>query len=265
MPLFVLFVHVFYLFSFVLFCGFCLCILLCVFCVVFVCLYFLFLLVYFLFCLLYVYVLCFLCVFFMFVFLLLFLFVFSLFYFRNCIPTNVKKSLYIALIRSQLVYGSQLWRSSSIKEIISIERIPRRTQQVYPKYYHSNYKETLISLKILPLTLFFELNDFRVLISNYQNPITVFQIPKYVAFSSNSNRSAHCKLVHTSSIANSSSKFYSNHFPRQWNSVPPLELTLPIQNLKIIVTAHLRNILLLILTHPTHVHSTACVLVIDVF
>ena len=42
----------------------------------------------------------------------------------NCIIT--KKKLFLSLVRSQIMYCSQLWRPSLIKDISSLERVQRR-------------------------------------------------------------------------------------------------------------------------------------------
>ena len=39
---------------------------------------------------------------------------------------STKKQLYLSLVRSQLSYGSQLWRPMLIKHIVSLEKIQRR-------------------------------------------------------------------------------------------------------------------------------------------
>ena len=38
-----------------------------------------------------------------------------------------KKLLYVSLVRAQLTYCSQLWRTYLIKDIIQLERVQRRS------------------------------------------------------------------------------------------------------------------------------------------
>ena len=52
--------------------------------------------------------------------------------FKTGCSTEAKKKLYIALVHSQLIYCSQLWRPQLIKDITALERIQRRaTKYIY--------------------------------------------------------------------------------------------------------------------------------------
>ena len=46
--------------------------------------------------------------------------------FSSAVSVWAKRSLYLTLVRSQLVYCSQIWRPSFVKDISSLERIQRR-------------------------------------------------------------------------------------------------------------------------------------------
>ena len=49
-------------------------------------------------------------------------------------PVNLKKQLYISLVRSHLCYCSQIWRPNLIKDITNIERIQRKaTKFITPR------------------------------------------------------------------------------------------------------------------------------------
>ena len=58
----------------------------------------------------------------------------------------VKKQLYISLIRSQLLYCSQVWRPYTYI-ILLLERVQRRVLN----NYQSSYKSCLLNFKLLPL------------------------------------------------------------------------------------------------------------------
>uniref|UniRef100_A0A1X7TU66 Reverse transcriptase domain-containing protein n=1 Tax=Amphimedon queenslandica TaxID=400682 RepID=A0A1X7TU66_AMPQE len=72
---------------------------------------------------------------------------------------KVRKLLYISLVRSKLVYGSQLWRPMYIKDIVILERIQRRATRFITNDYVSNYRDRLLSLRMLPLMYTLELLD----------------------------------------------------------------------------------------------------------
>ena len=58
---------------------------------------------------------------------------------------QTKKKLYISLIRSKLIYSSQLWNPYLIKDIVKLERIQRRATKFFLNDYSSNYKSRLQS------------------------------------------------------------------------------------------------------------------------
>ena len=64
---------------------------------------------------------------------------------------EVKKLLYLSLVRSHLTYCSQLWRPSLIKDIVCLERIQRRATKFILNDYSMDYKSRLTSLGLLPL------------------------------------------------------------------------------------------------------------------
>ena len=115
--------------------------------------------------------------------------------FKN-ISINAKKQLYIALVRSQLLYCSQLWRPQLIKDNITmLERIHHRATKYILNDYTSSNKSRLQHLNILPLMFIFELQDLMFLI---KSPTDNFNINNYITFSSGITRSrTHHKLVAT--------------------------------------------------------------------
>ena len=59
--------------------------------------------------------------------------------------------LYISLVRSKLIYSSQLWNPYLIKDIVMLERIQRCATKFILNDYTSSYKSRLLKLNILPL------------------------------------------------------------------------------------------------------------------
>ena len=92
----------------------------------------------------------------------------------NCIITKMK--LYLSLVRSQLMYCSQLWRPSLIKDIHSLQRVQRRATKYILNNYSSDYKSRLMNLKLLLLMYIYEMNDISFL-SNPISPLFTFQHP----------------------------------------------------------------------------------------
>ena len=67
----------------------------------------------------------------------------------TCNVLSVRKRLYISLVRSQLSYGSQVWRPSLIKDIVNLERVQRKAS----KYFLSDYVLLHVPIKIALLSL----------------------------------------------------------------------------------------------------------------
>ncbi len=55
-------------------------------------------------------------------------------------PINIKKSLYLSLVRSQLTYCSQLWFPNKIQDIILLERVQWRATKYILNNYNISYK-----------------------------------------------------------------------------------------------------------------------------
>lgn len=148
-------------------------------------------------------------------------------------PVNIKKHLYIMLVRSQLTYCSQLWRPRLIKDIKCLERVQRRATKFVLQDYSSDYKTRLLSLKLLPLMYWFELQDILFLIRCFKDPSDNFFILNYVSFVNLNTRStARKKLRINFNKTSLSQHFYFNRVARLWNSLPPLDLSLSFNTLK---------------------------------
>ena len=100
---------------------------------------------------------------------------------RRTVPSSsLKRSLYVSLVRSHMTYCCQLWRSHLIKDIIKLERVQRRSTKFILKDYESDYKCKLTSLNLLPLMLWFELQDLTLLVKSYKEPMDNVNIHEYV-------------------------------------------------------------------------------------
>ena len=110
----------------------------------------------------------------------------SLRFVRWSIPSStsiVRFHLYLSLVRSKLTYCYQLWRPYLIKDIISLECVQRRATKFVLNDYSSNYKARLISLKLLPLMYWFELQDILLLVKCMKEPAENFDISTCVSLS----------------------------------------------------------------------------------
>ena len=146
---------------------------------------------------------------------------------------SLKKHLYLELVRSQFVYCSQLWRPRLIKDIKSIERIQRRATKFILHDYTSEYKSRLISLHILPLMYWLELQDLLFLIKCLKEPSDNFNPLSFISFVNSNTRSATAnKLKVNFNRTCHSRHFYFNRIVRLWNSLPVIDLSLSYATLK---------------------------------
>lgn len=145
----------------------------------------------------------------------------------------IKKLLYIAIVHSQVTYCSCLWQPHLLKNIALLEKLQRWTTKfILNDYSHLDYKNRLLSLNLLPLSMVLELNDLIFFIKSYQSPSNSFNIMNHLSFTSSHTRSGnYFKLQHTLSSNNSTRHFYFNCLPHLWNSLPPLDPNLPLSSL----------------------------------
>ena len=147
---------------------------------------------------------------------------------------STKKRLYISLVRSQLLYGSQIWRPVLIKDINLIESIQRHATKYILNDYTSDYKARLTKLHLLPLSMLFELHDICFFIKSLKSDAnSSFNIVNFVSFNTNQTRSgSHMKLVQPLSKHSRDKQFYFNRLPSLWNSLPAIDLTLSYKLIK---------------------------------
>ena len=89
--------------------------------------------------------------------------------FHHISSISTKRTLYISIIRPQILYGSQIWCAHLIKDITKIENIQRRASKFILNDFLSDYNSRLTSLHILPLMLSMELNDIIFLVRCLQS------------------------------------------------------------------------------------------------
>ena len=74
-------------------------------------------------------------------------------------PEKVSRSLFTALVRSDVEYGSSLWSGTSKRNLQLIEGIQRRATNYILHYPDIDYRERLSKLKLLPLSFRREIID----------------------------------------------------------------------------------------------------------
>ena len=74
---------------------------------------------------------------------------------------SARRSLYLALVKSQLSYATQVWSPDKIALKTQIERVQRRATRWILKQRVGvmSYRDRLLTLKLLPLTFDRELKD----------------------------------------------------------------------------------------------------------
>ena len=128
---------------------------------------------------------------------------------------------------------SQLWRPFLIKHINLLESIQRQATKWILNDYHVSYRSCLMSLQLLPLMYVYNINDIIFFIDPYQPPSTYFNIAEHVQFiTSNTRFGSSQTMIHHRCLSNTTQKFYFHHLPRLWNSLPRIDLTLPICTIK---------------------------------
>ena len=121
---------------------------------------------------------------------------------------GIRKRLYLALVRSQLSYCSQLWRPRLMKDIVCLEKVQRRASKYILGDRESDYRSRLITLNLLPLMYWLELQDLIFCVKSLQSPSDNFNIRNYLQFSTSSTRSSGCKLLYKASCSSTTRHFY---------------------------------------------------------
>ena len=139
---------------------------------------------------------------------------------------SIKKALFISLVRSHLTFCSQIWRPYLLKDMRHLEQIQRRASKFILNDFTSDYKLRLINLNLLPLTMWFELQDIMFLMKAIKFPSENFKIKDFITFSSSNTRaSAHNKLQRNPLCKSRKAKqFYFNRISRLQSTLRPPEV-----------------------------------------
>ena len=152
--------------------------------------------------------------------------------FSNSVSISAKCSLYKSLVCSQLLYCSVVWRPYLLVDIKCLELVQRRATKFIIKGTTMDYRNRLINLHLLPLMMEFEIADIIFFVKSLKYPSDHFNICNFVQFSTISTRSStFFKLRHSICSNKTKSNFYFNRIPRLWNSLPSLDIDLPLSSL----------------------------------
>ena len=99
--------------------------------------------------------------------------------FKNSHCPQARKSLYISIIRANLLYCSPLWRPYLLKDIDSLERVQRCATKFILSDCKSDYKTRLKQLSILPFMYTNKIADM-FFDNSIKNPSPRFNILNYV-------------------------------------------------------------------------------------
>jgi len=128
----------------------------------------------------------------------------------NHSPATLVK-LYTSLVRSQLLYCTQLWCPYLMKDILYFEQIQCRSTKHILSDYTSGYKDhgQLTKIKLFPLMYLLELQDILFAVKSIKTPTNQFCITNYIALSTTNTRSsASNKLIHPRHLNNVSRHSY---------------------------------------------------------
>ena len=158
----------------------------------------------------------------------------------NSSSVATRRQLYLSLVKSKLSYCSQLWRPRLIKDIRNFERIQRRATKFILQDYSLDYKTRLLSLNLLPLMHWYELQDMMFLVKCFKNPMDNLIIHDYVEFVTSTTRaSSNGKLRHKFCRLSTPRHFYFNRIVRLWNLFPRIDLSLSLPSIKHLLLNHL--------------------------
>ena len=148
--------------------------------------------------------------------------------------SNLRKKLYLSMVRSHLSYGSQLWRPLLTKDVLSLEKIQRRATKFILQDYNYDYKAILLSLNLLPIASWLELQDLLFVVKCLLDPPNNFNARDYICFSpTNTRSSTKNKLVHNFSRTNAGRHFYFCGIIRLWNAAPEIDLKKSFSSIKL--------------------------------
>ncbi len=134
---------------------------------------------------------------------------------------NVKKQLYLTLVKSLISYCCQLYRPFLVRDIQSIERIQRRATKYILSDFTIDYKTRLSSLSMLPLMYWLDLQDLVFMVKCLKDPRDTINIFRHISYVNSSTRGSSAgKLTHRYTRLSSTRHFYFHRVVKLWNSIP---------------------------------------------
>ena len=91
-----------------------------------------------------------------------------------------------------------------------LEKVQRRASKYILGDRESDYRSRLITLNLLPLMYWLELQDLIFCVKSLQSPSDNFNIRNYLQFSTSSTRSSGCKLLYKASCSSTTRHFNLN-------------------------------------------------------
>ena len=88
----------------------------------------------------------------------------------------------IALLWSQFIYCSPVWRPYLLKDINFLKCVQRCATKYMLNDFRSDYKSRLIALGLLPLMYIFELSDIMFCVRSLKSPTKNFNISEFIHF-----------------------------------------------------------------------------------
>ena len=138
--------------------------------------------------------------------------------------SGYKRTLYLTLGRSKLLYCSLLWRPHLTKDFLPLERVRQVTKFILNDNT-MDYKTRLTQLNLLLIMYVLELQDILFLIKPLKASTINFNINNPAHFNNPNTRSSSSKSCHkySDNVALSNSYFY--RIQRLWNVSPIINLS----------------------------------------
>ena len=139
---------------------------------------------------------------------------------------QVRKILYLSLVRSKLGYASQVWAPQTVTNIATMERVQRRaTKFILSLPYRSDvlYKDRLQSIGILPICYWLEFLDLVYLynsVVNDSDTIISIRVSNLRTRNSNSDNGILLNVPKSKTVSFQNS-FYVR-VPSVWNILPDI-------------------------------------------
>ena len=145
----------------------------------------------------------------------------------NSLGIDLRRALYLSLVRSTLCYGSQVWApQSSTRDLLLLERVQRRASKYILApggvcFADLSYRDRLIILDLIPVSYWFEYLDL-VFFYKCRNGLFNFNIFKYVTPYSKSRvtRNSFITIDYKPNLSKTFRDSYFNRIIPLWNSLP---------------------------------------------